>query len=460
MGNERAGIPFCVNHPGVRARARCVSCGNYICEGCLRENHARAMCPSCWERLRRAPEEIGRISTESREASPQRINDEGGGKGAPPVYPRTPHETIGKTSQPRPVGPTVYACCSYHPGVRAVARCVNCGAFLCAQCRRIDQGKRYCKDCYNFLVDKRMAVAPSPAGIYPYYPSGPSFQHSESSSGYPRIPGGQQAPGYPYPAVPAPSPKLPYPYISARPLGRSALENAQWKLWPGILFLPVPFIASGAVTYLMNKGPELTLGAATLLLSMVVYTMFTFFAVITVSRYGNATESLGLITWDVKSSLAMGLVGGVVCYWLSMAFALLSYASLHNLEWVEKWLEGLFEVNMKSGVSGVDLIIAFLLIVVAAPICEEIFFRGYLYPPMRRFMGRGAAIIVNALLFSLVHFSLFGLMSRMVAGCIFCLLYEYKENLAAPIVAHAVNNFIAFMLPLITFQSMRLLRLG
>ncbi len=458
MGEERGGIPFCVNHPGAKARARCVSCGKYICERCLRELQAKALCLSCWEKARVKSEAGDEGSQGTQPPSLSGEASETCRESAPFVSPGVLQVVSGPAVHHRPVGATVYTYCSYHPGVKAIARCVNCGAFLCAQCRRIIQGRRYCQDCYNFLVDGRAAAIHPPPPLYGYHSSSPPPPSIRYPMGHQGETSSHPTPGYPYAHTPLAGPA--YSYLPPTPRRRSALETAQWKLWPGILFLPVPFAVNAAITYLMNKGPELTLGAVILLLSTVLYTMFTFFAVITVSRYGAAAESLGLVAWDIKSSLGLGLAGGVVCYWLSAAFALLSYAALHNLEWMENWLEGLFEVNMKSGVSGVDLFIAFLLIVVAAPICEEIFFRGYLYPPMRRVMGRGAAIILNSLLFSIVHFSLFGLMSRMVAGCVFCLLYEYKENLMAPIVAHAINNFIAFMLPLITLQSMRLLRFG
>ena len=39
------------------------------------------------------------------------------------------------------------------------------------------------------------------------------------------------------------------------------------------------------------------------------------------------------------------------------------------------------------------------------------------------------------------------MLSRAVAGCIFCVLYEHTDNLAAPVTAHMVNNLIAFILP-------------
>jgi membrane protease YdiL (CAAX protease family) len=72
---------------------------------------------------------------------------------------------------------------------------------------------------------------------------------------------------------------------------------------------------------------------------------------------------------------------------------------------------------------------------------------------MRNNMGLWGAVFLNGFLFSAVHFSVFGLLGRTIAGAIFCLLYEYNDNLWSPITAHAINNFVAFFLPLVAIWS-------
>jgi hypothetical protein len=240
-------------------------------------------------------------------------------------------------------------------------------------------------------------------------------------------------------------------------ISSSSLAMAQWRLWPGLLFLPAPFLLEGAVTYMMNKGGEVSLGGAVFFLSTLLYSLFLLFAITVVNRYEPPAAALGLRRRGLKTSLAAGMIGGTVSFWISVALAALSLGLFGKLAWLERWLQGLRDLNIKSGVSRTDLLIVFLIVVLAAPLCEEIFFRGYLYPPMRNALGIGPAIFLNGLLFSLVHFSLFGLFSRIAAGCVFCYLYEYKEDLFAPITAHAINNFIAFMLPLIAPQALRVI---
>jgi CAAX protease family protein len=225
-----------------------------------------------------------------------------------------------------------------------------------------------------------------------------------------------------------------------------------WKLWPALAFLPFPFILNGIMTYMMRQGDEISVGAAQLLVSLLLYSSTLAFAFIAVSRYGNTFEELGMHTRNLPASLGLGFIGGSLAFWLAVASGLMSQGMFGGLASVEKWLQGFFDVNVKD-VTGLDMLIAGLIIVIAAPICEELFFRGYLYPAMRSRIGLWGAVFLNGFLFSLVHFSVFGLLGRTLAGAIFCLLYEYNDNLWSPITAHAINNFVAFFLPLVAIWS-------
>ncbi len=221
-----------------------------------------------------------------------------------------------------------------------------------------------------------------------------------------------------------------------------------WKLWPGLAFLPLPFLLNGLMTFMMRQGDEISVGAAQLLISLLLYSSTLAFAFLVAYSYGSPLREVGFNGKNLPASLGLGLVGGSLAFWLAVASGFISAGMLRGLENVERWLQGFFDVNVKS-LTGADIFIAGVIIVVAAPICEEIFFRGYLYPAMRNRMGLWSAVFLNGFLFSAVHFSLYGLLGRTLAGAIFCLLYEYNDNLWSPITAHALNNFVAFFLPLV-----------
>jgi len=84
---------------------------------------------------------------------------------------------------------------------------------------------------------------------------------------------------------------------------------------------------------------------------------------------------------------------------------------------------------------------------VVAPICEEFLFRGYIFTTLRNWKGTLPAALITAILFGGVHAgSAPGLDLVPLAGLGFglCLLYRYSGSLYPCIVAHSLNNTLAF----------------
>lgn len=78
--------------------------------------------------------------------------------------------------------------------------------------------------------------------------------------------------------------------------------------------------------------------------------------------------------------------------------------------------------------------------VIAAPLCEEIVFRGYFYPVMKRFAGAWPAAICSAIVFSAAHGSLTAFLPLMLFGGLLVFIYEKTGSLWAPIAVHFCFN--------------------
>ncbi|HWW00233.1 MAG TPA: type II CAAX endopeptidase family protein [Candidatus Acidoferrum sp.] len=79
-----------------------------------------------------------------------------------------------------------------------------------------------------------------------------------------------------------------------------------------------------------------------------------------------------------------------------------------------------------------------------APVVEETFFRGILYPALKQTGFPRLALWVSALLFALIHFNVVSFVPLLLLAIMLTLLYEYTGNLLAPIVAHALFNTVNF----------------
>lgn len=86
------------------------------------------------------------------------------------------------------------------------------------------------------------------------------------------------------------------------------------------------------------------------------------------------------------------------------------------------------------------LVLLCFMAVIAAPISEEIIFRGYLYPVAKRFSGTVPAAIFSALIFAAIHYHVIALIPLMCLGLLFVIVYEWTGSLLAPIAAHILFN--------------------
>ena len=83
------------------------------------------------------------------------------------------------------------------------------------------------------------------------------------------------------------------------------------------------------------------------------------------------------------------------------------------------------------------------LAVVQAPVCEEIVYRGVLYPALRQGLRRWPAILVSGVLFWGVHWIYWGRVTppnHLAAGILFAWVYDRTRSLLAPTLLHALGN--------------------
>jgi membrane protease YdiL (CAAX protease family) len=78
--------------------------------------------------------------------------------------------------------------------------------------------------------------------------------------------------------------------------------------------------------------------------------------------------------------------------------------------------------------------------ILAAPLTEELVFRGCLYGVVRQRLGRFAAIVGTSAVFALIHAHAATIPALFILAVALALLYEATGSLWAPILAHAAFN--------------------
>lgn len=142
---------------------------------------------------------------------------------------------------------------------------------------------------------------------------------------------------------------------------------------------------------------------------------------------------------------------------LGLAFALVLAAMLFNAFYANFIIPGIkmqgeyAEIMANLQMTPVNIAAGIFVVVVAAPLVEELLFRGFLQRALTNHLPVWAAILISSLPFALVHgqpYAIPGLMSLSIA---FGYLYHRTGSLRTNIMLHMANN--AFTLTLMVVLS-------
>jgi len=86
------------------------------------------------------------------------------------------------------------------------------------------------------------------------------------------------------------------------------------------------------------------------------------------------------------------------------------------------------------------LVIFFITAAIAAPIFEEILFRGFLLPSLTRYMPIWGAIALSSLIFAVAHLSLSEVLPLTILGMVLGFVYVRSQNLLASMMLHGLWN--------------------
>ncbi len=104
------------------------------------------------------------------------------------------------------------------------------------------------------------------------------------------------------------------------------------------------------------------------------------------------------------------------------------------------------EVGFEGVSKYYEYILAFITLVVIAPVAEEVLVRGYLYGKLRKVSSIAVAMIISSLLFSLMHFQWNVAINVLPLAIIMVGLREMTGSIWAGILLHMLKNGVAFYL--------------
>ena len=92
------------------------------------------------------------------------------------------------------------------------------------------------------------------------------------------------------------------------------------------------------------------------------------------------------------------------------------------------------------------LFVNLLIAGVLPAICEELLFRGIIFQGMKERFSALASVLLNGLLFALMHQSIQQFIYPFILGCVLSVLMHRTNNLLYPILMHMANNFMTIII--------------
>lgn len=217
-----------------------------------------------------------------------------------------------------------------------------------------------------------------------------------------------------------------------------------YVIWVAIMFLVAQLLVVALFWLLAQFGVPLDAMAPAAVRTLEAFLAFTFAFALTVGlpwwvkKKPTTLRELGLTRLPAWTDILLGPVT-IVPYFIVSA-TLLSLAQLlpgFQADQVQ-------DVGFSNLADTTSLMLAFMTLVVLAPIVEEALFRGYLYGKLRRHIGLVSSMLLTSICFAALHLQLNVGLDVFVLSIAMCLLREATGSIWAGVLLHMTKNSIAF----------------
>lgn len=170
-----------------------------------------------------------------------------------------------------------------------------------------------------------------------------------------------------------------------------------------------------------------------------------FFTVVT----NKATfREIGFVVASGEDFLRYGVGGGILL--LTIVFIMSIPIGYLNPQLEPQ----LYEEMLRSLTDDATLFWLIITGVVLAPLSEEMFYRGMIYPVFRRYLSLPWAMAVSGIIFGLAHFDLWRALPLAVGGAGLCYIYEKTRSILVSAVAHGVWNLIMTLMVIYSINAL------
>ncbi|MGA2237126.1 MAG: type II CAAX endopeptidase family protein [Terriglobales bacterium] len=224
----------------------------------------------------------------------------------------------------------------------------------------------------------------------------------------------------------------------------AAPADPAWNGWDvlRLIFVSIVALFVGVFTVLLIARwwfyPHMALGEIARVPLVVVagqsvaYLLILAYMYILVTRERRRPDFLAAIHWNWPSNVAVYVLAGI-----ALSLALQGLAHLLPMP-KELPIDSFFRTPAEAWALGI-------LSVTLAPLVEELFFRGFLYPVLARSLGLPVAVFLTALGFALLHGAQLGfawgpVLVILLVGIVLTMVRAKQNSVAASVLIHMAYN--------------------
>ena len=228
---------------------------------------------------------------------------------------------------------------------------------------------------------------------------------------------------------------------TAKITGKTIAWAVALLIWVGIALYASQFIISFIMIAIL--GTETVLQPVwSMVFSALVYILCLFLVVFVpwrLVKMKTNRDELGLTGLPTWTDILLSPVGFFVYFILSALLLGLFASILPGIDWNQTQ-----DVGFQNLVLASDKILAFIALVILAPVAEEIIFRGWLYGKLRGKLPAWLSIILVSVLFGIMHGQWNVAVNVFCMSVVMCLMREITGTIWSSILLHVIKNGVAF----------------
>jgi membrane protease YdiL (CAAX protease family) len=158
-------------------------------------------------------------------------------------------------------------------------------------------------------------------------------------------------------------------------------------------------------------------------------------------RSYTSKKDMGLTRWPSWTDIGLAPLGFIVYFIASSLLVFIASSIFSGFD-----ISQVQETGFTRFSQSYEYILAFVTLIIVAPVAEELLFRGYLYGKLKKRLPVWLSIFITSVIFGLVHWQWNVGLDVFALSIVLCSLREVTGNIWSGMLLHMLKNSVAFFI--------------